>query len=93
LPLAAFADCQVDRASRTGDQRDRGPLVALAEKAERPVAPFEAEVLDVGGARLAHPQSVQPEQHRERGVLAVVLLGVFIDHPRQRWLTPSRLSA
>jgi len=40
--LATFADCQVDRASRTGDQRDRGRLVALAENAERPVAPFEA---------------------------------------------------
>jgi hypothetical protein len=36
---------------------------------------FDAEVLDVGGACLAHAQSVQPEKHRQGGVLAVVLLG------------------
>ena len=43
--------------------------------AQRVVAAFEAEILDVGGARFAHSQSVQAEQHRERGVLTFVLLG------------------
>jgi hypothetical protein len=39
------------------------------------VTPLDPEVFDVGGARLADSQSIEPEQHRERGVLAVVLLG------------------
>jgi hypothetical protein len=89
--LATFAHGQVDRARRTGDQRDRGRLVALAENAKRPVAPFEAEVLDVGGAGLAHPQPVQPEQHRERRVLAVVLLGGEQEHAELGAVQPARI--
>lgn len=42
--------------------------------------PFDAEALDVGGARLTHSQPVQPEEHRERGVRAVVLLGGEQEH-------------
>lgn len=49
---ATFADDLVDRASRTGDQRDRGRLVALAENAQRPVAPF-------GGGKRALPADLQ----------------------------------
>jgi hypothetical protein len=44
------------------------------------VAAFAAEVFDVGPARFAHSQSVQAEQHRERGMVAVVLLGREQEH-------------
>jgi hypothetical protein len=48
------------------------------------VASFEAQVLDVGGARFADPQPVQSEQHRKRGVIAVVLLGGEQEHAELR---------
>jgi hypothetical protein len=72
--FAAFADGEVDASRRPWDERDGGGLVALAQNAQRAMAAFDAEVLDVGGARLTHSQPVQPEQHRQRGVLTVVLL-------------------
>ena len=46
-----FADGQVDGWCRPRDERDDGGLVALAEDAQRAMAAFDAEVLDVGGAR------------------------------------------
>ena len=39
------------------------------------MAAFEAEVLDVGAARLADPQPVQAEQHGQGGVGVVEPLG------------------
>jgi hypothetical protein len=54
-PLVAFAHGEVDSARRAWHERDRGGLVALAHDAQRAVAGFEAEVLDVGGARFADP--------------------------------------
>ena len=73
--FAAFADGEVDRARRSRNERDRRWLVPLSEDAQRPVNPFDAKVLDVGRARLAHSEPVEAEQHREGGVIAVVLLG------------------
>jgi hypothetical protein len=83
-PLTAFAHRQVDRASSPWDQRDRRWLAALPKDAECPVASFEAEVLDVRGAGFADPQPVQTEQHRKRGVVAVVLLGGEQEHAKIR---------
>ena len=73
--FVAFADRQVDRACRAGHERDHRGLVALADDPQRAVAALEAEVLDVGGARFCDPQSVETEQHGERGVGVVVVLG------------------
>ena len=50
-------------------------LVALAHDPQPPVAPLEAEVLDVGGARLAHPQSVQAQEHGEGAMGGIEALG------------------
>ncbi|HVE47683.1 MAG TPA: hypothetical protein VNA57_13165 [Acidimicrobiales bacterium] len=55
-----------------------------SKDAECPVASFEAEVLDVGGAGFADPQPVQTEQHRKRGVIAVGLLGGEQEHAELR---------
>jgi hypothetical protein len=52
-PFVAFADGPVDRSRGSGDERDGGGLVALADDAQCAVAALEAEVLDVGGAGLA----------------------------------------
>jgi hypothetical protein len=79
-PFAPFADGQVDGSRRPGDERDGGGLVALAEDAQRAMAAFDGKILDVGGTRLAHSQSVQPEQHRQGGVGAVVLVGGEQEH-------------
>jgi hypothetical protein len=35
------------------------------------VAAFETEILDVGGARFAHPQTVDTEQYCKGGVVTV----------------------
>ena len=44
------------------------------------MAALDAEVLDVGGTGLADTQPVQPEQHGQRGVVPVVLLGGEQEH-------------
>lgn len=72
---AALADGQVDGPGGARHERDDGRLVALADDAECAVAPLEAQVLDVGGARLAHPQAVQPEQDGQGGMGVVEALG------------------
>jgi len=54
-PGRPLADGQVDGARRPRHERDHGRLVALADDAQGAVASLEAEVLDVGPARLAHP--------------------------------------
>ena len=74
-PRRPFADGQVDRPGRPGHQRDDGRLVALADDAQGAVAPLEAEVLDVGRARLADPQAVQAQEHGQGGVGVVDPLG------------------
>ena len=53
--LAALSDGQVDGAGHPGHQGDHGRLVALADDAQRPVAPVKAQVLGVGGTGLADP--------------------------------------
>jgi hypothetical protein len=63
-----------------GNERDRGRLVALAEDAQGAVTAFEAKILDVAGAGFADPQPVEPEQHGERRVVAVVLVGGEQEH-------------
>ena len=42
---------------------------------------FEPQVLDVRGTRLTHAQTVEAEQHGERGVVAVVMLRGEQEHP------------
>jgi hypothetical protein len=79
-PVVAFTDGQVDRAGGPGHERHGGGLVALAHDPERAVAALDGEVLDVGGTGLADPQPVQPEQHGQRGVSPVVLLGGEQEH-------------
>lgn len=60
-PFGPFADGEVDRAGRTRDQGNERGLVALADDAQHPVAPFEGPVLDVGLAGLADAKAVEPE--------------------------------
>src|SRR5688500_15367693 len=74
-PLVAFTDRQVDRSSGPGHERHGGGLVALAHDPQGAMAALDAKVLDVGGAGLGDPEPVQAEQHGERGVVAVVLVG------------------
>ena len=62
--FAPFADGQVDGSCRPRDERNGGGLVALAEDAQRAMAAFDAEVLDVDGARLAHSQSGSTREAR-----------------------------
>ena len=68
-PLAAFTDGEVDGAGGAWHERDDRGLVAFADDAQGAVSAFEAEVLDVRRAGFADPQAVQPQQHRQRGVV------------------------
>jgi hypothetical protein len=70
-----LADGDVDRPRRPRDERDDGRLVTLLYDAQGPVAPLEAEVLDVGCARLADPEDIQPEENGQSGVRGVEPLG------------------
>jgi hypothetical protein len=71
----SFAHGQVDRASGARHQRNQSELVALADDAQRAMSSFEGYVLDVGSAGLGDPETVQPEQHGERGVRVVESFG------------------
>jgi hypothetical protein len=62
-----LADGEIDLACGPGNERDDRRLVALPHDAQSAVAPLEAEVLDVARARLAHRQSVEPEEHSQGG--------------------------
>jgi hypothetical protein len=68
--FVALADREVDSAGGPRDKGDDGGLVALAEDLESAVAAFEAEVLDVGGARFADAEAVEAPGGRRvlRGV-------------------------
>ena len=74
-PSGTLSDCQVDRPGGPGHQGDDRRLVALADDAQCSVTPLQAEVLDVGGARLADPQAVQPKEHGKSGMGVVDALG------------------
>ena len=71
----ALADSQVDRACGARHMGDDGWLVTLPDDPEGAVASFEPEVLNIGGARLAHPQPVQAEEDGERSVSEVDAFG------------------
>jgi hypothetical protein len=73
--FVALADREVGRASRTRDQRDHGGLVALAHDPQCPVTALEPKVLDIGCACFGDLQAVEAEQHGERCVGSVVVLG------------------
>lgn len=45
--------------------------LVFVEVADDGIAEVDAEILDVGRTRLAHPEPVQPEQDRHRGVVVV----------------------
>ena len=66
--VGAFADGQVDGSGGAWHEWDPGGLVALTDDLQGAMTAFEPEVVDVRAARLADPQSVQTEQHGERGV-------------------------
>lgn len=51
-----------------GTRGDHSGLVALADDAQGAMPPLEAEVLDVGRARLAPPQAVEAQEHGQGGV-------------------------
>jgi len=59
--LASFADRKVDGSGGSGDERDHGGLVALADDPQRSMTSVESEVADVGVACFADPQPVEPE--------------------------------
>src|SRR5215472_3416702 len=63
--LAAFADCEVDRAGGPRRERDQSPLAALAHDGQSAVTALDAERLDVRADRLGYPQAVQREQRYE----------------------------
>ncbi len=73
--FVAFTDGEVDRSCRPRHQRDHRRLVALAEDAQGAVPSLEAEIFDVGAARLRDAQAVEPEKHRERGVRVIEAFG------------------
>jgi hypothetical protein len=58
----AFADGQVERPGGTRRQRDDDDHAALGGDGQGPVAPFQAQVLDVGADGLRDPQPVQGQQ-------------------------------
>ena len=74
-PGGPLADGKVDRACGAGHDGDDGGLVALPDDPEGAVSSFEPEVLDVGGAGLAHPEAVQAQEDGEGGVGVVEALG------------------
>ena len=73
--FVAFADDEVDRAAGPRDQRDDGGLVALADDPKCSMTALERKVLDVGRTCFGDAQAVEAEQHGERGVGSVVVLG------------------
>jgi hypothetical protein len=52
---------------------------------------LETEVLDVRGTGLADTEPVQPEQHGQRGVVPVVLLGGEKEHPELGAIQPANV--
>jgi hypothetical protein len=66
--VPTFAHGQIDGPGGARHQRDQGRLVALPDDPQDPVAALYAHVLDVGLARLGHPQAVQAQQHGQGGV-------------------------
>ena len=69
--FVAFADGEVDGAGGPRNDGDDGRLVALAEYPQRSMSSLEAEILDVGRARLGDAKPVQTEQHRQGRVVPV----------------------
>ena len=80
-PIVAFTDREINRPSGPRSQRDRRRLVARAEDPQGAVSSLEPEIFHVGGAGVADPLPVEPEQHRQRSMVAVVLFGGEQEHP------------
>ena len=70
-PLRPLAHGQVDHPGGPRHKRDDCGLGALAHDPKSPVTSVEPQILDVGAAGLAHPQTVQAEQDSE-GPMGVV---------------------
>ena len=66
---------QVDHPGGPGNKGDDCRLGALAHDPKGPVTSVEAQVLDVGAAGLAHPQSVEAQQDGESSMGVVEVLG------------------
>ncbi len=79
-PVAALTDGEVDGPSHSGNERNECRLVALADDPQGAVATLEPKVLDVGTARFVDSKPVHAEQHGERCVVAVILLGAEQEH-------------
>ena len=73
--LTPIADREVHGARRAWHERDDGRLATLAEDPQRAMPAIEAKISDVGVARLAHPQTIQPKQDFERSALVPEVLG------------------
>ena len=73
--LAALAEHEVDGAGHPWDEGDHGGLVALADDAQCPVPPIEAQVPRIGGTSFAHPKPVQAEEDCQDGLFTVVAFG------------------
>ncbi len=72
-PLVRFVDRQIN-GSPCGAPTGSGPACCLPDRVKRPMPSLETQVLDVGGACLRYPQPVQPEQHRQRGMIPIETL-------------------
>lgn len=69
-----LSDGEIDRAGRARHERDHRGLGALADDGERAMPSLKHQVFDVGAARFADAEAVEPEEHRQGGVSAVVTL-------------------
>lgn len=87
--FVALADDQVDGACRTWDEGDGGWLVALAGDPQDAVATLDREVLGVGLARFADPETIQAELHGQGLMREVVVVGGGQEHTELRPIEPS----
>jgi len=73
-PLRPLAHGQIDHPSGSRNDGDDRRFRFFAHDPKGPVPTVEAQVLDVGTAGLAHPQSVEAEQDGERSMGVVEVL-------------------
>lgn len=68
-PLTPLTNGQIDGARSARHERNHRRLVSLARNPERAVPSVEADVADIGLARLADPETVEAEEHRKSRTL------------------------